>query len=466
MYVEFHGAAEQVTGSLHRVHVGDVDVVLDCGLYQGRRAESNRLNRELPAFATKADAVVLSHAHMDHSGNLPGLVKAGYAGNIYCTPATRDLCSVMLRDGAMIQQQDARYLNRRAEREGSDVRVEPLYDLKDAMAALGRMIAVPYGRPMPIAPGVTMTLLNSGHVLGSALVQLDLQERGRSIRLVFSGDLGRPELPLLDDPQCVDDADALLLEATYGDRRHPAPAEADDKVRGIIERTIARGGRVYIPAFALERAQEIIYSLSRMLDDGRLQPLPIYIDSPLATAVTEIYKLHPEALDAKIQGELLERRAPLSPPGLRYVSGVEESKALQRSGEPCIVLAGSGMCEAGRIVHHFVHGLQDKRNSVIIVGFMAQHTLGRRLAEGHRRVRVLGIPREVSAEVYAVEGLSAHADERGLLAFARQIARRGNLRKLALVHGEPDALAALQQRLQDELGTKAQIARRGERMEL
>lgn len=466
MYVEFYGAAEEVTGSLHRIHVGDVDVLLDCGLYQGHRAETTRRNRSLPAWAKAASAVVLSHAHMDHSGNLPSLVKAGYAGNIFCTPATRDLCSVMLRDGAMIQEQDARYLNRRAEREGRSEHVEPLYDVDDVITTLGRMVALPYGRPLPIAPGATLTLLNSGHVLGSALVQLDLHENGRQVRLIFSGDLGRPELPLLADPQCVDDADALLLEATYGDRRHPAPSEADNRVREIIERTIARGGRVYIPAFALERAQEIIYSLSRMIDDGTLPQVPIYVDSPLTTAVTEIYKLHPEALDPKIRAELVERRAPLSPPGLRYVSDVEQSKALQRSGEPCVVIAGSGMCEAGRIVHHFVHGLQDARNSVIIVGFMAQHTLGRRLVEGRRSVRVLGIPREVHAEVYPVEGLSAHADERGLTAFARETARRGNLRKVALVHGEPGALKGLQERLADELSMTAVIARRGERMEL
>jgi metallo-beta-lactamase family protein len=451
MYLQFHGAADGVTGSLHRLSVGDVDVLLDCGLFQGRRNEAAQRNRELPEWATRAEALILSHAHLDHSGSIPTLVKRGFDGNVFCTPPTRDLCSVMLRDSAMLQEQDARYLNKHLQRDGSQQRLEPLYTLDDAQRAVGQMISIPRHRPMRVAPGVTMTFHDSGHVLGSSVVQLDLMEHGRRLRFLYTGDLGREELPLLDNPEVVDGVDFLLMESTYGDRLHGDIAGMERKLGEIVARTIARGGRVYIPTFALERAQEVLFALERLHERGELPRVPIFIDSPLAIAITEIYKLHPESLDPGVRERILGRDDPFSPPGLRYVSDIAASRELQQSREPCVVIAGSGMCEGGRILHHFTRGLEEPKNSVITVGFMAQHTLGRRLVEGRRKVKVFGVDREVAAEVHVLDGLSAHADRDGLVAYARRTAERGRLTRVALVHGEDDARYALGEALR-ELG--------------
>lgn len=466
MYLEFYGAAEQVTGSLHRVHVNETDVLLDCGLFQGRRADSNRLNREVPPWAVDAHCLVLSHAHLDHSGNIPSLTRRGFNGNIYCTPPTRDLCSVMLRDAAMLQEQDAKYLNKRAQREGSSERVDPLYTVEDAQRAVSQMISLPSRRPMPIAPGVTLTLHNAGHVLGSALVQLDLVERGKRTRLLFTGDLGREELPLLRRPEIIPDVDLLMTESTYGDRLHPDFQTIDDELAGVVHDTIERGGRVYIPTFALERAQEVLFAFERLHEAGRLPEVPIYIDSPLAIAITEIYKLHPEDLADDVRQRILDRNDPFSPPDLHYVSDVAASKRLQTSGEPCIVIAGSGMCEGGRIVHHFARGLENDANTVVIVGFMAQHTLGRRLVERRAKVRVLGLEREVRAQVKVLNGLSAHADQADIVQFVQATAREGRVARTVLVHGEDPARNALHEKLK-EIGIPEVIrSQKGSRVEL
>ena len=459
MQLRFHGAADGVTGSLHRLTVGESDVILDCGLFQGRREESNQRNRDLPRWTRDAAAVVLSHAHLDHSGSLPTLAKRGFEGNIFCTPPTRDLCSVMLRDAAMIQEADARHLNKRFQREGIKDRIEPLYSMEDVQAAMQLMISVPLHRPMPVVPGMTLTFHNAGHVLGSALVQLDLQERGRRSRLLFSGDLGRAELPLLRDPEIPEGIETLLLESTYGNRLHADFATVDDRLGEIVKATIGRGGRVFIPTFALERAQEVLFSLERLFERDALPRVPVYIDSPLAIKITEIYKLHPEGLDGPVRERMLNHNDPFSPPGLRYVTEARDSKALQASGEPCIVIAGSGMCEGGRILHHFVSGLEDSRNSVVLVGFMAEHTLGRRIGEGRRQVKVFGVEREVNARVHVLDGLSAHGDREDLLGFVRAVKAAGPLRRVVLVHGEDDARTALKQGLK-ELGVPEVIVAR------
>lgn len=451
MYLEFHGAADEVTGSLHRLHVGGVDVALDCGLFQGHRAEANRNNRDVPAWALSAHALVLSHAHLDHSGNIPMLVHRGFRGNIFCTPATRDLCSVMLRDAAMLQAQDARYINEHNQRDGSPERVSPLYGVEDVERAISQMICVPLHRPLPVAPSVSVTFHDAGHVLGSALVALDAEEKGTRRRILFTGDLGRAELPLLESPEIVPGVQVLLMESTYGDRDHPSVDELDAELARIIETTVARGGRVYIPTFALERAQEVLFSLQRMHERRRGPSVPIYIDSPLAIAITEIYKLHPEGLASEVRQRMRDRDDPFSPPALHYVAQIVDSQRLQSSTEPCIIIAGSGMCEGGRILHHFARGLGQEKNSVVLVGFMAQHTLGRRLQEGRSRVRVFGVERDVRASIHALGGLSAHAGQRDLLAFADATARAGSLQQVLLVHGEPPARACLAARLSERL---------------
>ncbi|MEQ8280030.1 MAG: MBL fold metallo-hydrolase [Deltaproteobacteria bacterium] len=466
MHLEFYGAAEGVTGSLHRIHVQEQDILLDCGLFQGRREQTHALNRDLPKWATGAKALVLSHAHLDHSGNIPTLVARGFAGNVYTTPPTRDLCAVMLRDSAMIQMQDAAYLNKRNARDGIEKHIEPLYTAADVQAAMGRMISVPLRRPIPVAQGVTVTFYNSGHVLGSALVVLDLEERGRRARLLFTGDLGRDELPLLRNPEIVDGVDHLLIESTYGDRTHPDIATMDEQLGNIVRETVGRGGRVYIPTFALERAQEVLFSLERLHEKNAIPDVPIYIDSPLAIAITEIYKLHVENLAEAIQQRFIERNDPFSPPGLRYVSDVEASKRLQGGSESCIVIAGSGMCEGGRIVHHFTRALGHAKNSVVIVGFMADHTLGRRLVEGHRKVKVFGLEREVFAEVHKINGLSAHADRDDLVDFVDRTRKAGHVRTVSLVHGEDGPRLALKEALKAQGVNHVVIAKKGERVEL
>jgi metallo-beta-lactamase family protein len=466
MHLEFYGAADEVTGSLHRLHVGGRDILLDCGLFQGRRAESNRRNRKVPGWAAAAHCLVLSHAHLDHTGNTPSLVKHGFTGNIYCTPCTRDLSSVMLRDAAMIQEQDAKWINRRNERNGIDDRVEPLYTVEDAQRAVAAMVSLPLHRPLEIAPGVTLTFFEAGHVLGSALVQLDLQEGGRRLRFLFTGDLGREELPLLPSPEIVPGVDFLVTESTYGDRLHADFESTDEQLASIIAETVKRGGRVYIPSFALERAQEVLFALERLHERGKLAYVPIYIDSPLAISITEIYKLHPDALAPGVRQRLLERNDPFCPPGMQYVSDVAASKEIQSNGEPCIVIAGAGMCEGGRIVHHFRDGLGEARNSVVIAGFMAQHTLGRRLVEGRKEVKVLGISRTVRATIHVLNGLSAHADKADLVEFVAATARAGQVTRVALVHGEARARTSLAAALGDLGGLEVIHAEKGARVEL
>jgi metallo-beta-lactamase family protein len=466
VYLEFYGAAEEVTGSLHRLHVGGLDIALDCGLFQGHRAEANRLNRELPDWATAARALVLSHAHLDHSGNIPCLVKRGFEGNVFCTPPTRDLCSVMLRDAALIQLQDARYINKHNQRDGRSERVEALFDVEDAERAVARMISLPLHRPLEIAPGVRLTFYDAGHVLGSALVCLDLSEGERQLRLLFSGDLGRAELPLLGVPEVVPGVNVLMLESTYGDRQHADIATMDAELAAIVNSTIRRGGRVYIPTFALERAQEVLFALERLHDKGKVARVPIYIDSPLAIAITEIYKLHPESLSSDVRQRILERDDPFSPPGLVYVSSVEDSRRLQSGSDPCIIIAGAGMCEGGRILHHFATALGDDKNSVIAVGFMAQHTLGRRLIEGRSRVKVFGVERDVLAHIHRLEGLSAHADQADLAAFAAATARAGRVERVVLVHGEPLPQRTLATLLKERSGLDVMSAVKGQRLEL
>lgn len=449
MKIEFYGAAQEVTGSMHRLKIGGKSVLLDCGLFQGRRKEADKKNRRLPEWAAKADAVILSHAHLDHSGGLPSLIKHGFKGRIFATPATRDLCSVMLRDAAMIQESEARYFNRRQKELGLDRRIEPLYDLNDSLEALRRFVSIAQGTRFEVLPGVALTFYNAGHVLGSSLVCLDLEERGRRVRLLFSGDLGRAELPLLESPQVVSDVEVMLLESTYGDREHSAYESIDEELAEVISGTVERGGKVFIPSFALERAQEVLYALKRLQTKGMIPRVPVYLDSPLAISITDIYRLHPECLDRKVGKQIFGKEDPFAPYGFQTVNSAEESKLLQYNTEPAIILAGSGMCEGGRIIFHLAKGLENPRNSVVIVGFMAEHTLGRQLVSGKKKVRVLGLERDVRAQIHQFDGLSAHAGRSELVDYARKVAKAGPLRKVILVHGEPTPQQALAEHLRE-----------------
>jgi len=463
--VEILGAARTVTGSMHLVHAPEGKVLLDCGLYQGRRAESNRRNRELPVRPHELSAVVLSHAHIDHSGLLPMLVKHGYQGKIYATPATIDLCQAMLADAAHIQQADARYLNRRAEKQGSDEPpVEALYNLRDVELTLERMVALPYHQRRAVAPGVEVQLHDAGHVLGSAIVSLTVDDFGATRHIVFSGDLGRHHMPILRDPEVPGPADLLLLESTYGNRSHGPIERTDDALAEVIDETIAREGKVLIPSFALERAQEIIFALKRLRVAGRLPKIPVYVDSPLTVRVSDIFAKHPDAFDHEAREYVERGDSPFEFEGLTYVRSVEDSKAITRSSDPAVVISASGMCEAGRILHHLRAMIGDRRHTIVIVGWQAQHTLGRRLVEQRTRVRVFGVEQERLADVRVLSGYSAHADEGDLVAFAEAVRERGGQTRVALVHGEEPAQEHLARRLEELSFPDVRIPGRGDRI--
>jgi metallo-beta-lactamase family protein len=465
--LEFVGAAQGVTGSKHLVRTSQATVLLDCGLFQGRRAESNQKNRDLGLRAKDIDAVVLSHAHIDHSGALPSLYKAGFRGQIHLTPATRDLCAPMLSDAAMIQASDARHIARLIERGEAELQpVEPLYDMDDVVGALGCMVPLPYNVPREIAPGITVRLVDAGHVLGSAIVVLDIDEDGQRTRLGFSGDLGRAEMPLLRPPVVPDGLHCLLLESTYGDRLHDDAARMDEALLDAIERTVERGGKVLIPTFALERAQEVVFALKRLHRAGRLPSLPVYVDSPLTVRLTEVFKLHPDCLDPAIFKSLHGDDSPFEFPGLRYVRSVEESMAVTASAGPSVILSASGMCEGGRVLHHLKAMVSDPRNTLLFVGFQAQHTLGRRLVEKRPEVRVFGMTLSRRAEVLSLQGFSAHADQAGLIAFAEAARDRGPLRRIVLVHGEPTAQEVLRDALIEREFAVVDVPAPGDRIRL
>ncbi len=438
------GAARTVTGSKHILRTSRATVLLDCGLFQGHRSEANERNKSLPVDVAALDAVVLSHAHIDHSGALPILFQRGYRGPVFATPATRDLCVPMLHDSAAIQESDADHISRLIEREHADMEpVEPLYTREDVVGLLGLMVGVPYHRAHTVAPGITLTFLDAGHVLGSAIVVMDIDDDGARTRFAFTGDLGRKHLPILRDPEVPDGVRVLLSESTYGDRLHGPIAETSDQLADAVNRTHARGGKVVIPSFALERAQEVVYELKRLKVAGRIPAMPVYVDSPLTVKLTDVFKLHPDCYDKEAFELLQGGDSPFDFDGLRYVSSVEDSKAIDASDEPCIIISASGMCEAGRVLHHLRTTIEGTKNTVVIVGFQAQHTLGRRLVERRNDVKIFGLMHPRRAEVVVLDGFSAHADQAGLLSFIDAVRERGKLRQVILVHGEPPAQDAL-----------------------
>ncbi len=445
MQLTFHGAVRTVTGSQHLLQVNGYQILLDCGLYQGKRGESFERNRQLPYAAGEVDVLVLSHAHIDHSGNIPNLVKSGFRGDIICTYATRDLCAIMLRDSAKIQEYDIDYVNKIRRRAGQPP-AEPIYSMADAVECLKYFIGFGYERPRQILPGVTLTFLDAGHILGSAMVVLDIedQDTGRERRLVFSGDIGRPDRPILRDPSFIDRADILIMESTYGNRDHPPQASVDDKLEEIVRETWRRGGKVIMPAFAVGRTQELVYRLHLLTDAGRLkEECPIYVDSPLAIDATGIYRLHPEAYDEETEQFMLSDRHndPFGFDTMRYTRSTAESKALNDLDRPAIIISASGMAEAGRILHHLKNNVSDPRNCILITGWQAPHTLGRRLVEEQRVVKIFGEEYELRADVEVLNGLSGHADRRELLAWGDHI--RPRPQSAFIVHGEEDAALAL-----------------------
>lgn len=462
MRIHFMGAAGGVTGSMHLIEVNGKRILLDCGFFQGRRDESNQLNRNLPFSPQNIDCMVLSHAHIDHSGNIPQLGR-GYDGDIICTLATRDLCAVMLMDSAHIQEKDAEFYNKKIAQNPDDY-ITPIYSYADVDKCLQQFVGINYGRPFHLCDGVTLTFFDAGHVLGSAVTVLDIVEDGEKKRLVYSGDIGRRMKPILKDPVYVDDADIMLLESTYGNREHEAIETADDQLAKAVNDIQVRKGKLIIPSFALERTQEIVYCLRKLLKQKRIEPLPVFIDSPLAIKVTEIFRLHPECFDEEILSLFNFREDPFDFPNLEMSRSKESSQALNDADGPMIILSASGMCEAGRILHHLRNNIGDPKNMILIVGFQAKNTLGRKILEKHSTVRIFGMEHDLEAEVRVINAYSGHADRHGLDAFAN--ASKNSLKKLFLVHGESEQSKAMAERLSQNGFSHVHVPDRGEYVDI
>jgi metallo-beta-lactamase family protein len=456
----FWGAAGQVTGSMHLLEAAGARILLDAGLFQGRRAETYALNARLPFDARRIDGVVLSHAHIDHSGRLPLLVKDGFHGPVYSTPATRDLSAVMLADAGHIQEKDHQFLMRRGKALPES---EPLYSLRDAIAVQDLMVGVPYRRIFHLRKHLAMEFHDAGHILGSASVDLRISEDGHQ-RLVFSGDIGRSGLPIVRDPEPPSGPiDNLIVESTYADRDHESFSSAEQHLAECVRRVAARGGKVFIPAFAVGRVQELIYSLHQLYRAGEIPEIPIYVDSPLAVDITTVFRLHPEVFDRRERmiettNELFEF------PLLHYIREVADSKELNTKHGPAVVIAASGMVEAGRILHHLAGGIGDHRNLVLFVGFQAEHTLGRRIQGGEKVVRILGQEHEARAEVETIAGYSAHADRTELRTWIRRLG--GPIRRAFVVHGEREGLEAMAAILREEGVPDVRIPGHGESFDL
>ena len=468
MKLTFWGAAGEVTGSMHLVESGGQRVLLDCGLHQGRRKEADLKNRNLPFPGSSIDAVVLSHAHIDHSGNLPTLVKNGFSGPIFSTPATIDLCQWMLRDTAHIHEKDAEFLNKRlAHRKSMGLDngpVTPLYTTEDAERTLPLLQPVPYHSPHILAPGLNYVSYDAGHILGSSFVVLQESSNGSSVRLGFSGDIGRPNLPIIRDPESMPPAEYLILESTYGGRFHKSVGHVVNKLADVVNRTAGRGGRIIVPAFAVGRTQQLVLLLHQLFNEKRIPNIPIFVDSPLALNVTAVHRDHPECFDDETRQYLLHHEDPFGFDRLQYIREVADSKKLNDLHGPFVVISASGMCEAGRILHHLRNNIEDPRNTVLITGFQAQDTLGRKLVEKWPEVRIFGEPMRVRAEISSLDELSAHADQGELMEWIRPLAP--SLRQVFLVHGEPQQSQTLAKLLHSSYNLNVAIPAPGQSFDL
>ncbi len=465
MKLKFCGAAGTTTGSQHLLEINGKRILLDCGLYQGSRKDAYDINCCFPLFDPKSiDAVILSHAHIDHSGNLPNLTKRGFTGNIYTTHATRDLCQIMLGDSARIQEGDIDWVNKHREREGLQP-VEPLYNEQDAEHCLRQFVTVSYDRPMPVIDGVSVTFVDAGHILGSAQVLLEIHDKadGKKKRFLFSGDVGRGGNEVLRDPVAVPDVDFLLMESTYGGREHEAPPGYGARFGEIIRDAIKRGGKILIPAFAVERTQQILFVLHELFERNEIPHIPVYVDSPLAVSATEIYRLHPDAFNDEVYEALFHKQNPFGFEDLTLVRSVNGSKALNEIEGVAIIISASGMCEAGRILHHLKNNIGDSKATVLFVGYCAENTLGRRIRDGQREVPIFGRQYKVRAKIEIIDSFSGHADHSELLDYFNRTG--GPKSRVWLVHGEPDSAAHLRDALEPIHQGKVEIAKLGESVE-
>ncbi|MFP4058033.1 MAG: MBL fold metallo-hydrolase [Candidatus Brocadiia bacterium] len=433
MELRFFGAVRTTTGSMHLVSAGSHRVLLDCGLYQGKRKEAFERNRTMPVEPQGIDAVVLSHAHIDHSGNLPTLVRRGYRGPVYATPATIDLCDIMLRDAAYLQERDVEYVNRKRRRQGKRP-FEPLYTAADVEELMRRFEPVDYETAREAVEGLSFTYHDAGHILGAAITQLDVRSNGATHRVLFTGDMGRKGMPILKDPVVVPRADTLITESTYGDRHHPPKADVQAKLQALVNEVCEKRSKLVIPAFSVGRTQQLVYFLDELHEKDRIPELPVYVDSPLSTRATEVYRRHPECYDQEARERFLSGQSPFSFARLRYITDAEDSKALNHAPGPMVIISASGMCEGGRILHHLKNNIEDPKNIVLFVGYQAEHTLGRYLISGRQPVRIYGEEYLVRARIEEINALSAHADHGELMDYFR--AMEAPPRRAFVVHGE------------------------------
>lgn len=459
------GAAQTVTGSMHYIESNGKKFLLDCGLYQGKRKESFELNRTFEYFSpSEIDFVILSHAHIDHCGNLPNLVKQGFKGKIFCTFATKDLASLMLLDSAHIQEKDVEFVNKKRIKQGKKP-FEILYSIEDVRETSRLFVGLNYHHSFEIAPGIDLTFYDAGHILGSTIIHLTINENGRIIQFGFSGDLGRPNLPILRDPEKIPDIDFFICESTYGGRYHQPFDSIEENLVNVLKRAIKRRAKIIVPAFAVGRTQELVYLLNKIFNKNLVDRIPIYVDSPLSVNATQIFRMHPECFDFETSRFIIKQKDPFGFDTLTYITDVEDSKSLNELNGPMMIISASGMAEAGRILHHLSNNIEDPNNIILIVGYSAENTLGRKIVEREPYVKIFGEEKKLNAEVVVFNSLSGHADSNELLNYCNQF-DKSRLQKIFLVHGDLDQQEKFKSRLLSTGFTNVEIPSRGDVFEL
>lgn len=465
MKIIFVGAARTVTGSMHLLSINGTKILLDCGMIQGKRKESFELNRTFDLFSpAEIDIIILSHAHIDHAGNLPTLVKRGYAGPIYCTKATKDLSKLMLADCAHIQEKDTEFVNKKRAKQKKAL-FEPLYTQEDVTDTNRLLLGVDYYQPVDITPDVRLTFFDAGHILGSAIIHLMIQDGERVISFAFSGDLGRPNLPILRDPDKIPDVDYFISESTYGGRFHDSFADSGNKIAEVIKKAVAQKAKIIVPSFSVGRTQEIVYLLNELFEKNLAPKIPIFVDSPLSVNVTKVFREHPECFDFETSRYILKHKDPFGFNQLEYITSVEESKELNSAPGPYMIISSSGMAEAGRIVHHLANNIENSNNIILIVGYCAEHTLGRRIVEKETPLSILGEQYDLKAEVIVFNSLSAHADSNELLNYCMTLDRQ-KMKKIFLVHGDFDQQEKYRERLLASGFASVEIPSKGDEFEI
>ena len=475
MKIQFLGATREVTGSKHLITTDSGHtILLDCGMYQGKGMETDADNRDLGFDPASLDCVVLSHAHIDHSGLIPYIVKMGFKGDIYCTPATRDLCALMLADTAFIQEQDVRTYNKKIDKQnphkekGKKYFVEPLYGQNDVNRAMRHFVTYGYDRRFRLFDDVLLTFTNSGHMLGGAICSLEVYEEGRWKRITYTGDIGRKHCHILPEPQLFPQCDYLICESTYGDRLHEEQLVTEEELLGVVEDTcVYRKGQLLIPSFSVGRTQEIVYVLNQLYNDGRLPHIPVYVDSPMSTNATQIFRMYPEELSDEVRNTMRFDPDPFGFNTLRYVTDIRESKMLNHKEEPCIIISASGMLEAGRIKHHVANHISDPRCTILIVGYCAPTTLGARIQEPNLQwISIFGLDRRIKAQITKIEGFSGHGDYKEMIDYLTRSLQVDKVQRVFVVHGEEQAAETYKGHLAEAGFAHIDVPTKGEIVEL